>query len=195
MKKNILISLAILTFGVIMFLLGNYVAATNYQVVATTDNLQKAGEIQDALTMFTRPTIRYVDGSKYMIAIFGTNKKHVDYAAVELVDKGIITDDVSLNLNVNFSKLYKCPPELKKRIDKALENRLKHIEGIYSATVNTDIPNLMFEFDKTPKAEVTILTNKAFDLNRISNNAKTLLSASVPGLPKENIKVNFDFEE
>lgn len=201
MKKNILISLAILTFGVIMFLLGNYIAATNYQVVATTDNPQKANEIQDALTMFTRPTIRYIDGSKYMIAIFGTNKKQVDYAAVELVEKGIITDDVSLNPNVDVylyitSTKPKKIQKLEKKLNRALSKRLSHIDGIYSAKTDIKIPMIMFfiEHPEPITATVTINTNKAFDLDRISNTTKSLLTASVPSLTKENIKVNFEFE-
>ncbi len=202
MKKKILIISAILAYGIGMFLVGNYIGATNMQTVATTDNPQKANEIQDALTIFTRPTIRYVDGSKYMIAIFGTNKNKVDYAAVELVEKGIITDDVGINSNVDnlYADITSTKQEkrerLEQKLNKRMSQRLSHIDGIYSA--KTDIKLLVPTFftDSQPStASITIKTNKAFDLDRISNNVKNTLTASVPGLSKENIKINFEYEE
>ncbi len=201
MKKNILNSLAVIIIGVVMFLLGNYIAANNFQIVATTDNPQKANEIQETLTMFTRPTIRFVDGSKYMIAILGTNKEEVDYAAVELIEKGIITDDVGLNSNVDDIYSYFTNPKkvqkLEKLLNRALSKRLSHVEGIYSATTDIKIPVLTFDSDSADNvtASMTIKTNKAFDLERISANAKTVLTASIPRLTKENIKINFEFEE
>ncbi len=202
MKKNILISLAILAFGIGMFLLGNYIAATNYKIVATTDNPQKANEIQEALTRFGRPTIRYVDGSRNMIAIFGTNKNNVDYAAVELAEANLITDDVGINPNVDVymyitSTKPKKIQKLENMLNRAFSKRLSHVDGIYSAKTNIHIPEATFfinESDPTT-ADVTINTNKAFDLERISNTTKTLLEASVPGLSKENIKINFEYEE
>ena len=201
MKKNILITFAIFIFGLLMFLFGNYIAATNNQIIAETDNPQKANQIQEALTRFGRPTIRYVDGSKIMIAIFGTNKNNVDYAAVELAETDLITDDVWINPNVDvYRYITSTKPEkirkLENMLNQAFSKRLSHIEGIYSAKTDIHIPEATFfinEPDPTT-ANVTINTNKAFDLDRISNRTKALLEASVPGLSKENIKIKFEYE-
>lgn len=202
MKKNILITTAILTFGLLMFLFGNYIAATNYKIVATTDNPQKANEIQEALTRFGRPTIRYVDGSKIMIAIFGTNKEKVDFAAVELAETGLITDDVEINPNVDvYMYITSTKPEkirkLGNMLNRAFSKRLSHVDGVYSAKTDIHMPEVtLFINDPEPvTANVTINTNKAFDLERISNTTKTLLTASIPVLTKENIKINFEYEE
>lgn len=202
MKKKILTICAILAFGIGMFLYGDYIGSNNYQIVATTDNPKKASEIQEALTRFGRPTIRFVDGSKIMIAIFGTNKQKVDYAAIELAETDLITDDVGINPNVDiYMYITSTKPEkiqkLENMLNLAFSKRLSHVDGIYSAKTDIHIPEAtIFINDPEPAtAIVTINTNKAFDLERISKNTKTLLTASIPGLTKENIKINFEYEE
>lgn len=202
MKKNILITLAIIAYSIGAFLFGNYIAASNYKIVATTDNPQKANEIQETLTRFGRPTIRFVDGSKIMIAIFGTNKEEVDYAAVELAETDLLTDDVGINPNVDVY-MYITSTKLKKiqkienMLNRAFSKRLSHVDGVYSAKTDIHMPEVtLFINDPEPvTANVTINTNKAFDLERISNTTKTLLTASIPVLTKENIKINFEYEE
>lgn len=186
-----------------MFWFGFYINALLTQPIhlATTDNLQKANEIQAEITNYRFPTVFSIDGSRYDIKILGGSKNVIDYAAVELADKGIITDNVSINSNVDVYKYFTNPKKtkkLEKLLNKSFSKRLSHIDGVYCAQTYIDIPENIIEFYQTPEpitAHVTLRTNKAFDIERITNTTKALLYASIPGLTKENIKINFEFEE
>ncbi|MCM1338582.1 MAG: tetratricopeptide repeat protein [Muribaculaceae bacterium] len=205
MKKRILISLAVAVYGLGLSWGGFHLGAQMFRPTpfAKTDNLQKVNEIQAEITTFKHPTIRYVDGTVYYIDIWGGTKKDIDYFAVQLAEKDILTDEVSIYPNFNpYLYITSTKPKklrkFEKLLNKNLSKRLSHIEGVYSAQIAINIPENIFSFYEKPKpitANVTIETNKAFDRERIAKVAKSLLAASVPALSRENIKIDFVYEE
>ncbi len=198
MKKKIFTILIILTYGIGMFWSGFQLNAYSCRAIpfARTDNLQKVNDIQAIIANYSYPSILYLDGSNYYIDILGATKNYIDYTAVELAEKNIITEDVFIYPNFN-PYLYITttkPKKLKKLenlLNKNLSKRLSHIEGVYNAKVNIKIPFLTLYEPYTVTANVIIKTNKNFDIEKITNITKILLAASVPTLKKENIKIDF----
>lgn len=204
MKKKIFTAVIILVYGIGMLWIGFYMGELNFRPTpfAQTNNLQIANEIQSAITNYRYPTVLYVDGSKYYIEILSGTKNYIDYAAVELAEKDIITDEVFIQPNFNpYLYITSTKPKKLKKLqnlfNKNLSKRLSHVEGVYSAQTDIKMPDsVFFLYNQSPAtANIIIKTNKAFDLERISSTIKTLLVASVPTLTKDNIKINFEFEE
>ena len=177
-----------------MFFYGRYCGENNFKILAVTDNISSANKIQNKITTFKNPTIRFIDGTKYIIAIRNATESDIDKAAVELAKNGILTDDVSIYIDFDMAKFVSNSSnreKLTQNLNKKIAKRLKLLEGIQEAKVDIKIPKNNMHTNNLPTAEIELKTSKDINKKEISDIVKAIISSGIPGFNKNYIKINY----
>lgn len=192
--KILLFIIFLFLYGYGMFFYGRYCGENNFKILAVTDNISSANKIQNKITTFKNPTIRFIDGTKYIIAIRNATESDIDKAAVELAKNGILTDDVSIYIDFDMAKFVSNSSnreKLTQNLNKKIAKRLKLLEGIQEAKVDIKIPKNNMHTNNLPTAEVELKTSKAINKKEISDIVKAIISSGIPGFNKNYIKINY----
>ena len=192
--KILLFIIFLFLYGYGMFLYGRYCGENNFKILAVTDNISSANKIQNKISTFKNPTIRFIDGTKYIIAIRNATESDIDKAAVELAKNGILTDDVSIYIDFDMAKFVSNSSnreKLTQNLNKKIAKRLKLLEGIQEAKVDIKIPKNNMHTNNLPTAEIELKTSKAINKKEISDIVKAIISSGIPGFNKNYIKINY----
>lgn len=192
--KILLFIIFLFLYGYGMFFYGRYCGENNFKILAVTDNISSANKIQNKITTFKNPTIRFIDGTKYIIAIRNATESDIDKAAVELAKNGILTDDVSIYIDFDMAKFVSNSSnreKLTQNLNKKIAKRLKLLEGIQEAKVDIKIPKNNMHTNNLPTAEIELKTSKAINKKEISDIVKAIISSGIPGFNKNYIKINY----
>ena len=192
--KILLFIIFLFLYGYGMFLYGRYCGENNFKILAVTDNISSANKIQNEITTFKNPTIRFIDGTKYIIAIRNATESDIDKAAVELAKNGILTDDVNVYINFDMAKFVSNSANRKKltqNLNKKIAKRLKLLDGIHEAKVDIKIPKNNMHTNNLPTAEIELKTSKDINKKEISDIVKAIISSGIPGFNKNYIKINY----
>ena len=192
--KILLFIIFLFLYGYGMFLYGRYCGENNFKILAVTDNISSANKIQNKISTFKNPTIRFIDGTKYIIAIRNATESDIDKAAVELAKNGILTDDVNVYIDFDMAKFVSNSAnreKLTQNINKKIAKRLKLLEGIQEAKVDIKIPKNNMHTNNLPTAEIELKTSKAINKKGISDIVKAIISSGIPGFNKNYIKINY----
>lgn len=192
--KILLFIIFLFLYGYGMFFYGRYCGENNFKILAVTDNISSANKIQNKISTFKNPTIRFIDGTKYIIAIRNATESDIDKAAVELAKNGILTDDVNVYIDFDMAKFVSNSSnreKLTQNLNKKIAKRLKLLEGIQEAKVDIKIPKNNMHTNNLPTAEVELKTSKAINKKEISDIVKAIISSGIPGFNKNYIKINY----
>ena len=192
--KILLFIIFLFLYGYGMFFYGRYCGENNFKILAVTDNISSANKIQNKISTFKNPTIRFIDGTKYIIAIRNATESDIDKAAVELAKNGILTDDVSIYIDFDMAKFVSNSSnreKLTQNLNKKIAKRLKLLEGIQEAKVDIKIPKNNMHTNNLPTAEIELKTSKAINKKEISDIVKAIISSGIPGFNKNYIKINY----
>ena len=192
--KILLFIIFLFLYGYGMFFYGRYCGENNFKILAVTDNISSANKIQNKITTFKNPTIRFIDGTKYIIAIRNATESDIDKAAVELAKNGILTDDVSIYIDFDMAKFVSNSSnreKLTQNLNKKIAKRLKLLEGIQEAKVDIKIPKNNMHTNNLPTAEIELKTSKDINKKEISDIVKAIISSGIPGFNKNYIKINY----
>lgn len=190
--KIILFYLCFITF----ISLGYSVGHDNYIKIATTDDIKKATEIENIISSLNHNTIRFVDGTKYTIALRNANKDSYKEAVLSLIIDDVVTENVGIHLDtksVAFSKKGYIS-NLVKDFRKELPFLLNGITGVYNSTVDVEFSNCFFDGKPYVKANIKIDTDESFDTKEIKELSEKLLLSTIGGLTKDNIKIEFSIK-
>ena len=194
--KILLFIIFLFLYGYGMFLYGRYCGENNFKILAVTDNISSANKIQNKITTFKNPTIRFIDGTKYIIAIRNATESDIDKAAVELAKNEMeyLTDDVSIYTDFYMAKFVSNSAnreKLTQNLNKKIAKRLKLLEGIQEAKVDIKIPKNNMHTNNLPTAEIELKTSKDINKKEISDIVKAIISSGIPGFNKNYIKINY----
>lgn len=192
--KILLFIIFLFLYGYGMFFYGRYCGENNFKILAVTDNISSANKIQNKITTFKNPTIRFIDGTKYIIAIRNATESDIDKAAVELAKNGILTDDVSIYIDFDMAKFVSNSSnreKLTQNLNKKIAKRLKLLEGIQEAKVDIKIPKNNMHTNNLPTAEVELKSSKDINKKETSDIVKAIISSGIPGFNKNYIKINY----
>lgn len=192
--KILLFIIFLFLYGYGMFLYGRYCGENNFKILAVTDNISSANKIQNKISTFKNPTIRFIDGTKYIIAIRNATESDIDKAAVELAKNGILTDDVSIYIDFDMAKFVSNSSnreKLTQNLNKKIAKRLKLLEGIQEAKVDIKIPKNNMHTNNLPTAEVELKSSKDINKKETSDIVKAIISSGIPGFNKNYIKINY----
>lgn len=193
-----LTTLTPLLFILILFI-GYCIGLNDYIEIATTDDIKKADEIEALLSARYYNTIRFVDGTKYTIALRNANKDSYKEAVLSLIIDDVVTENVGIHLDtksVAFSKKGYIS-NLVKDFKKGLPFLINGIEGVYNSTVDIEFNSCFFDMDcENPyvKANIKIDTDESFDTEEIKELTEKLLISTIGGLTKDNIKIEFNIK-
>ena len=193
-----LTTLTPLLFILILFI-GYCIGLNDYIEIATTDDIKKADEIEALLSARYYNTIRFVDGTKYTIALRNANKDSYKEAVLSLIIDDVVTENVGIHLDtksVAFSKKGYIS-NLVKDFKKGLPFLINGIEGVYNSTVDIEFNSCFFDMDcgnPYVKANIKIDTDESFDTEEIKELTEKLLISTIGGLTKDNIKIEFNIK-
>ena len=192
--KILLFIIFLFLYGYGMFLYGRYCGENNFKILAVTDNISSANKIQNKISTFKKTKKRFIDGTKYIIAIRNATESDIDKAAVELAKNGILTDDVNVYIDFDMAKFVSNSAnreKLTQNLNKKIAKRLKLLEGIQEAKVDIKIPKNNMHTNNLPTAEIELKTSKAINKKEISDIVKAIISSGIPGFNKNYIKINY----
>lgn len=184
---------------IIFISLGYSVGHNNYIKIATTDDIKKADEIEALLSAHWYNTIRFVDGTKYTIALHNANKDSYKDAVLSLIYDDVVTEDVAIYLDTKSVAFNKkgYTSKLVKDYKKELPFLINGIVGVYNSTVDVEFSSCFFDMDcgkPYVKANIKIDTDESFDTEEIKELTEKLLLATINGLTKDNIKIEFNIK-
>ena len=184
---------------ILILLVGYSIGLNDYIRIATTDDIKKADEIEAMMSARWYNTIRFVNGTKYTIALRKANKDSYKEAVLSLIMDDVVTENVGIHLDtkpVAYSKEGYIS-NLVKGFKKELPFLINGIEGVYSSTVDVEFSSCFFNMDcSNPyvKANVKIDTEESFDTEEIKELTERLLLSTIGGLTKDNIKIEFNIK-
>lgn len=193
--KLIFVELFMITF----ISLGYWAGHDDYILVASTDDIKKAGEIEALMSARLYNTIRFVDGTKYTIALRNANKDAYKDAVLSLVIDDVVNENVGICLYMKpiaFSKEGYLS-NLAKAFKKELPFLINGIAGVYNSTLDVEFSSCFFDIDcNNPYAKVNVKidTDESFDTEEIKELTEKLLLATIGGLTKDNIKIEFNIK-
>ena len=179
--------------------IGYCIGLNDYIKIATTDDIKKAEEIEDIISTHWYNTIRFIDGRKYTIALRNANKNSYKEIVLYLIMNDVVTENVFIHLDINsvaFSKKGYIS-NLVKNLKKELQFLINDIDGVYNSTVDIEFSSCFFDMDcGNPyiKANIKIDTDESFETEIIKELAEKLLLATIRGLTKDNIKIEFNIK-
>ena len=193
-----LTTLTPLLFILILFI-GYCIGFNDYIKIATTDDIKKADEIEALLSAHWYNTIRFVDETKYTIALRNANKDSYKEAVLSLIIDDVVTENVGIHLDtksVAFSKKGYIS-NLVKDYKKELPFLINGIVGVYNSTVDVEFSSCFFDMDcgkPYVKANIKIDTDESFDTEEIKELTEKLLLSTIAGITKDNIKIEFNIK-
>ncbi len=184
---------------ILILLCGYNIGLNDYIKIATTDDIKKASEIENIISARYYNSIRFIDGTKYTIALRNANKDSYKDVVLSLIYDDVVTENVAIHIDTNSTAFSKkgYTSKLAKDLKKELPFLLNGIVGVYNSTADVEFSSCFFNMDcSTPyvKANVKIDTNESFDTEEINELTKKLLLSTIRGLTKENIKIVFNIE-
>ena len=186
-----LVSCKIILLVIILYLIlclsGNYFY--RYKIIAETDNIQTANNLQEFILDAMTPVIIRQDGVKYQILVNSSDKK-IDKLLLQIADSSFFNSSISLKESETNKKAFLNDLN---DLCYVYSKKVNQIGGVQSNTISISIKD--FNDTKRIIALVNVIIESPVNTETVSRVIRNLLCGSILGLLPENIEINFNKEQ